>query len=171
MSAGALILPVLVLIILVNSLIKKVKVYEVFVEGAKEGFISVYKIAPYLLTMLFAIDIFRRSGAMDYLVYILKPLASVLNIPEGIIPMFIIKPLSGSGALGMMTDTMKAYGVDSLEGRIVAVMMGSTETIFYTLTVYFGACQVKNIRHSLPAALIAHVAGTLAAVYICYCMF
>jgi spore maturation protein B len=86
-------------------------------------------------------------------------------------PMIIIKPLSGSGALGVMTDIMNTYGVDSIEGRIAAVMMGSTETIFYTLAVYFGACQIKNTRHSLPAALIAHIIGSLAAVYICYAFF
>jgi spore maturation protein B len=171
MGIGSLILPIIILTILVVAAIKKVKVYEAFVDGAKEGFISVYKISAYLLTMLFAIDMFRKSGAMDYLIYGIKPLAELLKIPEGVIPMIIIKPLSGSGALGVMTDTMQTYGVDSIEGKIAAVMMGSTETIFYTLSVYFGACQIKNIRHSLPAALIAHIIGSLAAVYICYLMF
>jgi spore maturation protein B len=108
---------------------------------------------------------------MDYLIYAIKPLADLLRIPEGVIPMIIIKPLSGSGALGVMTDIMQTYGVDSMEGRIAAVMMGSTETIFYTLSVYFGACQIRNIRHSLPAALVAHLIGSVAAVYICYIMF
>ena len=166
-----LFLPGLVLFILTFGVFKKVKVYETFVEGAKEGFMTVFKIAPYLLTMLFAIDMFRKSGAMDYLIYILEPIAKVLKIPKGVLPMIIIKPLSGSGALGIMTDTMNTYGVDSMEGKISAVMMGSTETIFYTLSVYFGACQIKKIRHSLPAALIAHFVGCLAAVYICYLFF
>lgn len=171
MNISMLILPVIIILILVTGAYKGVKVYETFVNGAKDGFVTVYKIAPYLLTMLFAIDIFRKSGAMDYLINLISPLASLLGIPEGIMPMIVIKPLSGSGALGVMTDIMKTYGVDSLEGRVAAVMMGSTETIFYTLSVYFGACQIKNIRHSLPAALIAHLVGSLAAVYICYMFF
>lgn len=171
MNFSILILPILIGIILIIAALRGVKVYETFVAGAKEGFLTVYKIAPYLLTMLFAIDIFRKSGAMDYLIYGIKPLCDLLNIPEGVIPMVIIKPLSGSGALGVMTDIMKTYGIDSMEGKIAAVMMGSTETIFYTLSVYFGSCQIKNTRHSLPAAMIAHIVGSLAAVYICYMVF
>jgi spore maturation protein B len=171
MGLSLFFLPLLLIFILTFGVVKKVKVYETFIEGAKEGFMTVFKISPYLLTMLFAIDMFRKSGAMDYLIYILRPLAKLLQIPEGVLPMIIIKPLSGSGALGVMTDIMKTYGVDSIEGRISAVMMGSTETIFYTLSVYFGACQIKKIRHSLPAALIAHFVGCIAAVYICYIFF
>ncbi|TDT50560.1 spore maturation protein [Fonticella tunisiensis] len=171
MGFSVFIIPILIMIILFTAILKGVKVYETFVAGAKDGFQSVYRIAPYLLTMLFAIDVFRRSGAMDYLINIISPLSHFLNIPEGVIPMIVIKPLSGSGALGVMTDIMKTYGVDSIEGKIAAVMMGSTETIFYTLSVYFGVCQIKKVRHSLPAALIAHIAGSLAAVYICYMFF
>jgi spore maturation protein B len=171
MNFSILILPILIALILIIAASRGVKVYETFVAGAKEGFITVYKIAPYLLTMLFAIDIFRKSGAMNYLIYIIKPVCELFNIPEGVIPMVIIKPLSGSGALGVMTDIMKTYGVDSMEGKIAAVMMGSTETIFYTLSVYFGSCQIKNTRHSLPAAMVAHIIGSIAAVYICYLVF
>lgn len=171
MNISMLIMPVIIILILGTGAYKGVKVYETFVGGAKDGFITVYKIAPYLLTMLFAIDIFRKSGAMEYLINFISPLANLLGLPEGIMPMIVIKPLSGSGALGVMTDIMKTYGVDSMEGKIAAVMMGSTETIFYTISVYFGACQIKNIRHSLPAALIAHLVGSVAAVYICYMFF
>lgn len=171
MNLSIFFLPGLIIFILTFGMFRGIKVYETFVEGAKEGFITVFKISPYLLTMLFAIDMFRKSGAMDYLIYILGPLADLLRIPKGVLPMIIIKPLSGSGALGVMTDTMKTYGVDSIEGKISAVMMGSTETIFYTLSVYFGACQIKKIRHSLPAALIAHFIGCLAAVYVCYLFY
>jgi spore maturation protein B len=142
MSIGVLLLPVIILIIFTFAMIKRVKVYETFVTGAKDGFHTVYKIAPYLLTMLFAIDIFRKSGALEYIIHLFRPIASLIRMPEGVVPMFLIKPLSGSGALGVMTDIMKTYGVDSMEGRIAAVMMGSTETIFYTLSVYFGACGI-----------------------------
>jgi spore maturation protein B len=171
MGLSIFFLPGLIIFILTFGVVRRVKVYETFVEGAKEGFMTVFKISPYLLTMLFAIDMFRKSGAMDYLILILGPIADLFKIPKGVLPMIIIKPLSGSGALGVMTDTMKTYGVDSIEGKISAVMMGSTETIFYTLSVYFGACQIKKIRHSLPAALIAHFVGCLAAVYICYLFY
>jgi spore maturation protein B len=171
MGLSVLYLPGLLVFILTFGMLRKVKVYETFVVGAKEGLMTVFKISPYLLTMLFAIDMFRKSGAMDYLIYGLQPIANLLHIPKGVLPMIIIKPLSGSGALGVMTDTMKTYGVDSMEGRISAVMMGSTETIFYTLSVYFGACQIRKIRHSLPAALVAHFVGCLAAVYVCYLFF
>jgi spore maturation protein B len=171
MGVSLLIIPILIILILMVGAIRGVKVYETFVTGAKEGFQSVFRIAPYLLTMLFAIDIFRRSGAMDFLINSIKPLADLASIPGGVMPMIVIKPLSGSGALGVMTDIMKTYGVDSMEGRISAVMMGSTETIFYTLSVYFGACGIKKIRHSLAASLIAHIVGSIAAVYICYIFF
>lgn len=171
MSLSILFLPILIIFVLTFGVVKRVKVYETFVEGAKEGFMTVFRISPYLLTMLFAIDMFRKSGAMDYLIYALRPIADILHIPKGVLPMIIIKPLSGSGALGVMTDTMKTYGVDSIEGKISAVMMGSTETIFYTLSVYFGAVQIKKIRHSLPAALIAHFVGCVVAVYVCFLFF
>lgn len=171
MGKGTLIVPCLIIVILIVGALRHVKVYEAFVEGAREGFLSVYKIAAYLLTMLFAIDMFRKSGAMDFCINIIKPASDFLKIPTGVIPMIIIKPLSGSGALGVMTDIINNYGADSMEGRIAAVMMGSTETIFYTIAVYFGSCQIKNIRHSLPAALIAHIIGSLIAVYICYAFF
>lgn len=168
---SAYLLPLIILIILSVGVIRKVKVYEAFVDGAREGLITVYKIAPYLLTMLFAIDIFRKSGAMDFFLHIFTPAADILRVPRGVLPMIIIKPLSGSGALGVMTDTMKHYGVDSIEGRIAAVMMGSTETILYTLSVYFGGIHIKKTRHSLPVALIAHLVGCLASVYSCYLFF
>ena len=148
-------------------MIKGVKVYETFVEGAKEGFMTVFKISPYLLTMLFAIDMFRNSGAMDYLIYILSPIANLLRIPEGVLPMIIIKPLSGSGALGVMTDTMKTYGVDSIEGKISCSYDGIYGNYFLYSIDLFWSVSNKKIRHSLPAALIAHFVGCIAAVYIC----
>lgn len=171
MKISLLILPIVVGAILITSALRGVKLYETFVEGAKGGFLTVFKISPYLLTMLFAIDIFRKSGAMEYLINIIKPIFGVAGMPQGVIPMFLIKPLSGSGALGVMTDIMKTYGVDSLEGRIAAVMMGSTETIFYTISLYFGSCGIKNTRHSLPSAIIAHILGSIAAVFLCKLLF
>lgn len=167
MNIGIFIIPILILIIFSFAIVKKVPVYDTFVSGVKEGFICVFKIAPYLLTMLFAIDIFRKSGALNFMISFLKPVFNAIGIPDGVIPMFIIKPLSGSASLSMMTDIIKTYGVESREGVIAAVMMGSTETIFYTLTVYFGSCNIKKTRHSIISALIAHIAGCIAAIYIC----
>lgn len=161
----------MLLIVLLCAAVKKVKAYEMFVDGAKEGFLTVWKIAPYLLTMLFAIDIFRASGAMNYVVKVFAPLVKPFGMPEGVLPMFLIKPLSGSGSIGIFTDIITTYGVDSMEGRIAAVMMGSTETIFYTIAVYMGSCNIKNTRHCIPAALIAHVAGCFASVYVCRLFF
>lgn len=167
----SLIVPIMILFILFFGVFKKVKVFEIFVDGAKDGFRSVIKIAPFLLTMLFAIDIFRASGALDYILSFLYPLASFIGVPEGVLPMIIIKPLSGSAALGVMTDIMSTYGVDSIEGKISSVLMGSSETIFYTISIYFGALGIKKVRHALPSALIAHIIGSIAAVYICYIFF
>lgn len=171
MKISLLILPIVVGAIFITSALKGVKLYETFAEGAKEGFSTVLKISPYLLTMLFAIDIFRKSGAMEYLISIMKPIFGAFGMPKGVIPMFLIKPLSGSGALGIMTDIMKTYGVDSFEGRIAAVMMGSTETIFYTISLYYGSCGIKNTRHSIPSAIIAHILGCIAAVFLCKLLF
>ncbi|WDC85063.1 spore maturation protein [Caloramator sp. mosi_1] len=156
--------PAFILFVLVYSIIKGVKVYEVFVDGAKEGFKTVFNIAPYLLTMIFAIDVFRRSGALDLLIKFLAPLNNLLNIPSGVVPMILIKPLSGSGAISVMTDIMKTYGVDSTEGLIAALIMGSSETIFYTISLYFGSVGVKKIRHALIVALIAHI---LSCIIVC----
>lgn len=168
---SAYIVPIMILFILVFAIFKKVKVFEEFVEGASDGFKSVIKIAPFLLTMLFAIDIFRSSGALTFILSFISPIGALFGIPEGVLPMIIIKPLSGSASLGVMTDIMNTYGVDSIEGKIASVLMGSTETIFYTLSIYFGALGIKKIRHSLSAALIAHIGGSIAAVYICYMFF
>lgn len=153
--------PFFILFVLIFSVLKGVKVYEVFVDGVKDGFKTVFNIAPYLLTMIFAIDVFRRSGAMDGFINIIKPITTILNIPEGVVPMVIIKPLSGSGAISVMTDIMTTYGVDSLEGKIAAVLMGSSETIFYTISLYFGSIGVKKIRHALVVALIAHIISSI----------
>ncbi|CDF57188.1 spore maturation protein [Thermobrachium celere] len=157
-------IPLFILFVLIYSVFKGIKVYEVFVEGAKEGLKTVFNIAPYLLTMLFAIDVFRRSGALNGFINLLAPVTKFLNIPDGVLPMILIKPLSGSGAISVMTDIMKTYGVDSTEGLIAAIIMGSSETIFYTISLYFGSIGVKKIRHALIVALIAHF---ISSVIVC----
>jgi spore maturation protein B len=151
--------------------IKKVKVYEVFVEGAKDGFNTAVRIIPYLVAMLCAIGIFRASGAMELLTTVLAPATNLIGMPSETLPMALMRPLSGSGSLGIMTELMKVHGADSFIGILASTMYGSSETTFYVLAVYFGCVQVKNTRHAVPAGLIADLFGMLGAVFICRILF
>jgi len=164
-------IPLLIVIFVGYGVVKKVRVYEVFVEGAKEGFNIAVKIIPYLVAMLVAIGIFRAGGAMDLLVYILRPLTSLIGMPAEALPMALMRPLSGSGSLGIMAEIMSVHGPDSFIGIMVSTFYGSTETTFYILAVYFGAVNIRKIRHALSAGLIADVAGILAAVFIVRFLF
>lgn len=164
-------IPIIVIFILVYGAIKKVKIYEVFVEGAKEGFNVGVKIIPYLVAMLVAIGIFRASGAMDILTLILSPITNFIGMPAEALPMAIMRPLSGSGALGVMTEIIRTHGADSLIGRMVSVMMGSGETTFYVLAVYFGSVGITRTRHAVPAGIIADIAGILMSVFLVNLIF
>lgn len=164
-------IPLLIVVFIGYGAYKKVKVYEEFVEGAKEGFNIAIKIIPYLVAMLMAIGIFRAGGAMDWLVYILKPITSLIGMPAEALPMALMRPLSGSGSLGIMTEILKVHGPDSFIGIMVSTFYGSTETTFYVLAVYFGTVNIRNTRHALPAGLIADVCGILAAVFIVRMLF
>ncbi|MEW8955910.1 spore maturation protein [Clostridium sp.] len=162
----ASIIPIIMLIIVLYGIVKKVKVYEAFVEGAKDGINICIRILPYLLAILIAIKIFRESSLLDYLILIIKPIVSLVGIPGEIIPLILVKPLSGSGAIGIFTETIKTYGVDTHIGLIASIIMGSTETIFYTLTVYYGSIGIKKIRHTLWAAITADIVAILVTVTI-----
>ncbi len=151
--------------------IKKVKVYEVFCEGAKEGFTTAIRIIPFLVAMLVSIGIFRSSGAIDLLLRFLDPVLSLIGMPGEVLPMAIMRPLSGGGSSGIMNELFITYGPDSMIGRMASVMMGSTETTFYVLAVYFGAVSIRKTRHAVVAGLLADVAGILSAVWICHVMF
>jgi len=163
---SAFAIPMFILIFLGWGLIKKVKVYEVFVEGAKDGFNTAVKIIPFLVAMLFAIGIFRASGAMDVVVALLSPITNLIGMPADVLPLALLRPLSGSGSMGLMTELMKTNGPDSFIGVLASTMFGSTETTFYILAVYFGSVGIKNTRHALPAGLIADFFGMLGAVFI-----
>lgn len=165
------IIPLIILFILAYGYMKGVKVYEVFIEGAKEGLLITYRIFPYIAAMLLAVGMLRRSGGLDFLLYIISPLTNAIGIPQDIMPLVIMKPLSGSGALGVLADILKRVGPDSFEGIVASTIMSSTETIFYTLTVYFGSIGIKNIRHTLIAALIADLAGVIGALITCTLLF
>ncbi len=164
-------IPLLLIVFLGWGVVRRVKVYSTFVEGAKEGFDVAVKIIPYLVAMLVAIGIFRASGGMDILIAGMKPLTDLIGMPAEALPMAIMRPLSGSGSLGLMTEIMKTHGPDSFLGVLVSTMYGSSETTFYILAVYFGAANIRNTRHALPAGLIADLFGMLGAVLICRILF
>jgi spore maturation protein B len=164
-------IPLIILLFVGYGLIKRVKVYESFVEGAKEGFNIAVKIIPYLVAMLMAIGIFRAGGAMDWLIFVLSPVTSLIGMPAEALPMALMRPLSGSGSLGVMTDIMKVHGPDSFIGILVSTIQGSTETTFYVLAVYFGAINIKSTRHAVPVGLIADIAGILGALFIARLLF
>jgi spore maturation protein B len=164
-------IPLMIALFLGWGFFKKVRVYEVFVEGAKDGFHTAIRIIPYLVAMLFAIGIFRASGAMDVLISIITPLTNLIGMPPDALPMALMRPLSGSGSLGIMTELMKVHGPDSFVGVLASTLYGSSETTFYILAVYFGSVNIKNIRHAVPVGLLADLAGVLAAVFVCRILF
>ena len=153
------------------ALTRKVKVYPVFVEGAKEGFQVAVRVIPPLVAVVVALGMLRASGAMDGLATLLAPLTSRIGIPASVLPMVLVRPLSGGAALGVVADVLRSDGADSYAGRLASVMAGSTETTFYVLAVYFGAAGITRYRHALPAALLADLAGMAAAVVVVRLLF
>jgi spore maturation protein B len=163
--------PVLLVGITLAGMLRKVKVYDVFIEGAKEGFEVGVKIIPFLVGILVAIGMFRASGAMELLLSALRPVAAASGFPAELIPLAILRSLSGSGSLALTTDIIKTQGPDSLLARMAATMYGSSETTFYVLAVYFGAIGVRRTRHAVPAALVGDVVAAIATVAVCMWMF
>ncbi|WP_291650300.1 nucleoside recognition domain-containing protein [Clostridium sp.] len=160
------IIPIIVIIIITYGMFKGRKVYEWFIEGAKEGLQVCLNIFPYLLAMIIAVNIFREAKLLEILNNIIAPVGGLIGLPKEVIPLVLVKPLSGSGAVGILTDILKTYGPDTTIGLISSVIMGTTETIFYTITVYFGAVQIKKIRHTLWAAILADLTAIIAAVFL-----
>lgn len=168
---SALAIPAVFFLILSTGIYRGIKVYDVFVEGAKEGMATVARIIPSLVGLLVAVGVFRASGALDLIIYAVKPLAQALGIPSEVMPLAFLRPISGSASLALVSDIMEVYGPDSFIGRVASTMMGSTETTFYTLAVYFGSVGIKNIRFTLAAALIADAVGIMASVWVCSYFF
>ena len=164
-------IPVLLVAIPLAGIIRKVKVYDVFIEGAKEGFEVAVRIIPFLVGILVAIGMFRGSGAMDLLMAGVRPLVAPIGFPPELVPLAILRSLTGSGSLAFTTDLVKTHGPDSLIGRTAATMYGSSETTFYVLAVYFGAVGVKRSRYALGVALTAELIGVLAAIGVTYVFF
>ena len=165
------VIPVILVGFPLYGLYKRVPVYESFVEGAKEGFQVAVRIIPYLVAILFAIAMFRASGAMEALTRLLDPLLGLIGFPPEVLPMAIIRSLSGSGSAGLVVDMIKQYGEDSILVKMAAVMFGSTETTFYVIAVYFGAINIRKTRHAVPAGLISDVAAMIIAVWTVRLMF
>jgi len=172
-SVSPWIIPVLMVGFLGFGIVRRVRVYEVFVEGAKDGFRVALRIIPYLVAILVAVDMLRASGAMDAIVGMLGGITGRFGLPAEALPMALMRPLSGSGAYGILASIINdpAIGPDSYTGYLVSTLQGSTETTFYVLAVYFGAVQVRRVRHALAAALTADVAGVIFAVLACSFLF
>ena len=172
-SISPWIIPGLMIGFLTFGVVRKVRIYEVFVEGAKEGFQVAIRIIPFLVAILVAVGMFRASGAMEAMVNMLGSWTKMVGLPAEALPMALLRPLSGSGAYGIMASIINdpLIGPDSYAGYLVSTLQGSTETTFYVLAVYFGAIQVRRIRHALPAALTADLAGIAAAVFICSMLY
>lgn len=170
-AIGPWIVPALAVLLLGFGMYRKVKVYEAFVEGAKDGFQVAVKIIPYLVAILAAVAMFRASGAMDLLTSLIGGFTGSLGMPADALPMALVRPLSGSGAYGIMASIMEQAGPDSYTGYLVSTLQGSTETTFYVIAVYFGAVQVQRTRHALAAGLTADLAGIVGAVIACLYLF
>ena len=173
-SVANILLMLIIVMFILAGMRKKVNVYDAFIEGAKDGFTTAVRIIPYLVAILVGIGVFRASGAMDMLVDGIKWTVAALGGNTdfvGALPTALMKPLSGSGARGMMVDAMSTYGADSFVGRLSCIFQGSTDTTFYILAVYFGSVGIRYTRHAVACGLLADLAGVIAAIAICYLFF
>ncbi len=166
-SAEGWLMPLLIAAVVVYGLIRRVSVYEAFVRGAKQGLRVAVDVLPFLVAMLPVIALMEASGAMAFLVRLFEPVLTALGLPEQVLPLMLLRPLSGSASLAMLERTLAAVGADSYAGRVASTLMGSSETIFYTVALYLGAAGVRRSRHAVPVALLAWLAGSVAAGWVC----
>lgn len=164
---SVLFLPLLITVILLYGIRKRTPIYDVFIDGAKEGLTTCVEILPFIIGIFIAIEALTSSGAMSFIEDSAAPLFDLLGIPEELISLIILRPVSGSGSLVVVEGIMESAGPDSFVGRAAAVMVGSCETVFYVLALYFGVTAVKKMRHAFSAGLIGYITGILASVYIC----
>ena len=172
--ASNLILMTIIVLFIVAGLLKKINVYDAFIEGAKEGFHTAVRIIPYLVAILVAVGVFRASGGMELMMKGIRWFVETCGLDTRFVdalPTALMKPLSGSGARGLMIEAMKTYGADSFVGRLSCIFQGSTDTTFYILAVYFGSVSIKYTRHAVACGLLADLAGVIAAIAICYIFF
>lgn len=171
MNLSDMILPILIGFILFYGIYKGVDVYSAFVEGAIDGGKSALKIFPYILAIIFAINLFIQSGAEAFIVRTLTPVTSLIGFPTELLSLALVKPLSGGGSLGVFQTVLDNYGADSYIGRCASVIMGSSETIFYATAVYFGSVGISNYRYTIKVGLLSHAATILASLIVCKLMF
>lgn len=164
-------IPLLISFILVYGWWRRVPVYETFVEGAKGGLGTTIRIMPHLIAMMVAITAFRESGALEMTLALFRPLLDFLHVPEEIVPLALLRPLSGTGSLAITTDLIAQYGPDSMIGRLASTMQGSTDTTLYVLTVYFGAVGIRNGAYALKVGLWSDLAGVIASIIVVYLIF
>ncbi len=168
LSASAI--PLIIIMIIAYGLKEKKKVFDIFIDGAKEGIEIVIGLFPTLLGIFLAVGLLRNSGILDFIVKTISPITNLLKVPSQILPLAMLRPISGSGSMGIAIDIMKQNGVDTLIGKIASTIMGSTETTFYTIAIYTACVKVKKIRFVLAAALLADLAGMITSVIICQIM-
>ena len=164
-------MPLVILLIVMNALKEKVPVFDIFLKGAKDGIEIVLKIFPTLIGLFVAIGMLRSSGVLDFIIQIISPLTNLLNMPSQILPLAMLRPISGSASMAVATDIIKQNGVDSFIGILASVIMGSTETTLYTIAVYTGSVKIKNTRFILLAALAADITGIIVALIVCKLLF
>lgn len=164
-------IPFLILLVLIVAIAKRLPTYELFVEGGKEGIEMAFSSLPFLLGMIVSIAILRESGALDAFIQLISPILSLLGIPSEIVPLAMIRPISGTAALAMTTELINNYGPDSFIGRLASTMQGSTDTTLYVLTVYFGAVGIHRIKYALKVGLLADAIGIIASIIIVTIVF
>jgi spore maturation protein B len=164
-------IPIIIVFIPLYAAYRKIAVYESFVDGAKEGFDTAIRIIPHLVGMMVAISVFRASGAMELMIGWVRPFCEMIGIPSEILPLAILRPITGAGSLAFTTDLLQQFGPDSLIGRIASTIQGSTDTTLYVITVYFGAIGIRKASYALKVGLISDAVGFAASVFICYLVF
>ena len=166
-----ILVPSIILFVVMYGKYKKIDIYDSFVRGAVDGLKSAWSIVPYIIGIFLAIAIFKTGKGIEILEFIFTPIAKLMSIPKELIGLIIVKPLSGSGALAMYAELAQRVGIDTIVERMGSTIVGASETIFYTMAVYYGSLKIKNTRHTLTCAMLSHVIGVIASVFICYIMF
>lgn len=170
-SISAWLIPCFILIVLLTATSKKIPTYEIFVEGGKEGVKLAFSLLPFLVGMIVSIAILQASGAMTAFIHLIEPVLIFIGVPPEIIPLALVRPISGTAALGMTTDLIENFGADTFIGRLASTMQGSTDTTLYILTVYFGAVGIKKMRYALKVGLLADLIGIIASIVIVNIVF
>lgn len=170
-TVSAWIIPCFILIVLLTATYKRIPTYETFVEGGKEGVKLAFSLLPFLVGMIVSIAILQASGAMTAFIHLIEPVLTFIGVPPEIIPLALVRPISGTAALGMTTDLIENFGPDSFIGRLASTMQGSTDTTLYILTVYFGAVGIKKMRYALKVGLLADLIGIIASILIVNIVF